>query len=233
VQKYLIKILAMNIQKAPIRIVIADDHAVFRAGLRAYLSKFPDCKVVGEANNGEDLVEMVRSLAPDVVVTDIDMPRKTGIEAAADICKYNPSSRILILSVHATQQHIINMVDAGALGYILKSSDAEEIVEAIRTLQQHKPYFCKVATEKLTEIISKQLRVGSKEPIHLSGREKEIIRLICEEYTSKAIAYTLNLSKRTVEGHRTRIMDKIGAKSVAGIITFAIENGIYSSELAH
>jgi DNA-binding NarL/FixJ family response regulator len=96
-KKYLIKKLTMTPQKAPIRIVIADDHAVFRAGLRSYLSKFPDCKVVGESNNGEDLVEMVRSLAPDVVVTDIDMPRKTGIEAAADICKYNPSSRILIL----------------------------------------------------------------------------------------------------------------------------------------
>jgi len=219
-------------QQAPIRIVMADDHAVFRAGLRTYLSKFPDCKVVGETNNGEDLVEMVRSLAPDVVITDIDMPRKNGIDAATEICKYNPSSRVLIISVHASQHHIVNMVDAGALGYILKSSDAEEIVEAIRTLSKHKPYFCKVATEKLTEIISKQLRVGQKEPIHLSGREKEIIRLICEEYTSKAIAYTLHLSKRTVEGHRTRIMDKIGAKSVAGIITFAIENGIYIRDLS-
>ncbi len=218
-------------QQAPIRIVMADDHAVFRAGLRTYLGKFPDCKVVGETNNGEDLVEMVRSLAPDVVITDIDMPRKNGIDAATEICKYNPSSRVLIISVHASQHHIVNMVDAGALGYILKSSDAEEIVEAIRTLSKHKPYFCKVATEKLTEIISKQLRVGQKEPIHLSGREKEIIRLICEEYTSKAIAYTLHLSKRTVEGHRTRIMDKIGAKSVAGIITFAIENGIYIRDL--
>lgn len=218
-------------QQSPIRIVMADDHAVFRAGLRTYLGKFPDCKVVGETNNGEDLVEMVRSLAPDVVITDIDMPRKNGIDAATEICKYNPSSRVLIISVHASQHHIVNMVDAGALGYILKSSDAEEIVEAIRTLSKHKPYFCKVATEKLTEIISKQLRVGQKEPIHLSGREKEIIRLICEEYTSKAIAYTLHLSKRTVEGHRTRIMDKIGAKSVAGIITFAIENGIYIRDL--
>lgn len=219
-------------QKLPIRIVIADDHAVFRAGLRTFLEKFVDCKIVGETNNGEDLVEMVRSLVPDVIVTDIDMPRKSGIDAATDICKFNPSSRILILSVHASQQHIINMVDAGALGYILKSSDAEEIVEAIRTLAQHKPYFCKVATEKLTEIISRQLKVGTKETIHLSAREKEIIVLICAEYTSKAIAHTLHLSKRTVEGHRTRIMDKIGAKSVAGIITYAIENGIYTREFA-
>jgi DNA-binding NarL/FixJ family response regulator len=211
-------------QKVPIRIVMADDHAVFRAGLRSFLSKFSDFKVVGEASNGEELVDIVHTLAPDIVITDIDMPRQN---AALAISKNNPSSRILILSVHATEQHITNMVDAGALGYVLKSSDAEEIIEAIHTLYQHKPYFCKVTTEKLTEIITRQIKGGAKEPVQLSVREKQIIQLICAEYTSKAIAYTLHLSKRTVEGHRTRIMDKIGAKSVAGIITYALENGIY------
>ncbi|MFN4975010.1 MAG: response regulator [Bacteroidota bacterium] len=214
-------------QKVPIRIVMADDHAVFRAGLRSFLGKFTDFKVVGEANNGEDLVELVQTLSPDIIITDIDMPRRNGIDAAGAICKHNPSSRILILSVHASEHHITNMVDAGALGYVLKSADAEEIIEAIHTLFQYKPYFCKVSTEKLTHIITKQVKGIHKEPVQLSGREKEIIQLICEEYTSKAIAYTLHLSKRTVEGHRTRIMDKIGAKSVAGIITYAIEHGIY------
>jgi two-component system response regulator NreC len=214
-------------QKVPIRIVMADDHAVFRAGLRSFLGKFSDFKVVGEANNGDDLVDLVHSLAPDVVITDIDMPRRNGIDAAMAISRNNPSSRILILSVHATEQHITNMVDAGALGYVLKSSDAEEIIEAIHTLYQHKPYFCKVTTEKLTDLITRQIKGGTKDPVQLSLREKQIIQLICAEYTSKAIAYTLHLSKRTVEGHRTRIMDKIGAKSVAGIITYAIENGIY------
>ncbi len=218
-------------QKLPIRIVMADDHAVFRAGLRSFLGKFQDLKVVGEANNGEDLVELVHSLAPDVVITDIDMPRRNGIDATQAISKNNPSSRILILSVHASEQHITKMVDAGALGYVLKSSDAEEILEAIHTLYQHKPYFCKETTEKLTEIITKQVKGGSKEPVQLSLREKQIIQLICAEYTSKAIAYTLHLSKRTVEGHRTRIMDKIGAKSVAGIITYALENGIFDRSI--
>ena len=217
-------------EKKKINVLIADDHAVFRAGLKTLLSKIPAMHVCGEVNNGEDLLKMAVTLKPDVVITDIEMPLLDGILATKELCKKMPDSRILVLSVHASEDHIVKMVDAGAMGYIMKSADTDEIIEAIYTLEQHKPYFCKTITEKLTDIISKHLKVPVKEPVFFTEREKEIMNLICDEYTSKAIAHTLCLSKRTIEGHRTRIMDKIGAKSVAGVIAYAFENGIYKKK---
>ena len=217
-------------ERRNITVLIADDHQVFRAGLIAFLSGYPDFSVIGEAANGQDLLQMAIKLLPNIIITDIDMPLMNGIQATKELCKRIPCCRVLALSVDATEETVIKAIDAGVMGYILKSSDTSEIREAIYTLDNYKPYFCKSVSEMLTAIISRRFKVPAKTPFFFTDREIEIIKLICAEQTSKAIAYSLNLSKRTIEGHRTRIMDKIGAKSVAGIIAYAYETGIYKKK---
>jgi len=209
-----------------IRVVIADDHSLFRNGLRNLLSQIRHIEVVGEAMNGQELVRRSVELSPDIVLTDINMPLMDGILATREIARRRPGTGVIVLSAYNKEEPILRMLEAGALGYVLKSADNEEISEAINTVSEHKPYFCREVTEKLTEIVSRNYQLPPDADLHFTDREKEIMRLICREFTSKEIAYSLSLSKRTVEGHRTRIMDKVGAKSIAGIITYAFRSGI-------
>ena len=213
--------------KRNIRIVIADDHVLFRSGLRNLLGQIKNVEVVGEAINGQDLVRNCIKLMPDVILTDIGMPVMDGVMATKELARRKINSRIIVLSAHSKEEPILKMLEAGALGYVLKTAECDEISEAISTVYHNKPYFCKEITEKLTEIVTKNYQLPPQPDVDFSDREKEIMRLICREFTSKEIASTLNLSKRTVEGHRTRMMDKVGAKSIAGIITYALEKGIY------
>ncbi|MEO8172831.1 MAG: response regulator transcription factor [Sediminibacterium sp.] len=216
-------------EKRTIRVMIADDHVLYRNGLRSLLTQIRSIEVVGEAANGQELVRRSIELIPDIILTDIGMPVMDGVLATKEIARRKLGCRIIVLSAHGKEEPILKMLEAGALGYVLKSAEAEEISEAIRTVYNHKPYFCREITEKLTEIVSRNYQSPPQLDISFTDREKDIIRLICRESTSKEIAYSLNLSKRTVEGHRTRIMDKIGAKSIAGIITYALERGIYKT----
>lgn len=209
-----------------IRVVIADDHCLFRNGLRNLLSQIRHIEVIGEAMNGQELVRRSVELSPDIILTDINMPLMDGIMATREIARRRPGTGVIVLSAYNKEEPILRMLEAGALGYVLKSADNEEISEAISTVSEHKPYFCKEVTEKLTEIVSRNYQLPPDADLHFTDREKEIMRLICREFTSKEIAYSLSLSKRTVEGHRTRIMDKVGAKSIAGIITYAFRSGI-------
>jgi DNA-binding NarL/FixJ family response regulator len=213
-------------EKRNIRVMIADDHVLFRNGLRNLLSQIKNVELVGEAVDGQDLVRRSIELIPDVILTDLGMPVMDGVLATKEIARRKLGSRVIVLSAHGKEEPILKMLEAGALGYVLKSAEVEEISDAINAVYRHKPYFCREITEKLTEIVSKNYQLPPAD-IFFTDREKEIMRLICKESTSKEIAYTLNLSKRTVEGHRTRIMDKIGAKSIAGVITYALGHGIY------
>jgi two-component system response regulator NreC len=210
-----------------ITVLIVDDHGVFRTGLKTLLAGVPRIQVLGEAVNGREMVEKALQLLPDVIITDVDMPVMTGIEATKELCKKIPYCRVLVLSVDAKEETVLKMIEAGAMGYILKNAEPDEIRDAIYMVNLYKPFFCKLITQMLTEIVSRHLKFPPRPEVVFSEREKEIIKLICDEYTSKAIAFTLNLSKRTIEGHRTRIMDKISAKSVAGVIAYAFEKGIY------
>ncbi|MES2331765.1 MAG: response regulator transcription factor [Bacteroidota bacterium] len=214
-------------ERRNIRILIADDHILYRNGLRNLLTQVRNVEVIGEAANGQELVRRSIELTPDVILTDIGMPVMDGVLATKEIARRKLGCRVIVLSAHGKEEPILKMLEAGALGYVLKSAETEEISEAIRTVYNHKPYFCREITEKLTEIVSRNYQMPPQADLSFTDREKEIMKLICREYTSKEIAITLNLSKRTVEGHRTRIMDKIGAKSIAGIITYALERGIY------
>jgi DNA-binding NarL/FixJ family response regulator len=214
-------------EKRAIRLLIADDHLLYRNGLRDLLKQIKNVEMIGEAANGQELIRRAVELSPDVILTDISMPIMDGIAATKELIRRKICCRIVVLSAHSREELILKVLEAGALGYVLKSAETEEIAEAISTVYHHKPYFCREITEKLTEIVTKNYQMPTQADIHFTDREKEIMRLICRECTSKEIAYTLNLSKRTVEGHRTRIMDKIGAKSIAGIITYALGRGIY------
>ena len=215
----------MQIEKKNITVLIADDHGVFRTGLKMLLSQLKHISVVGEAGNGQELVRRSAELLPDIVLTDIAMPVMDGIAATRELVRRRYGSRVIVLSAHGREEPILQMLEAGALGYVLKSADSAEISEAISTVFHNKPYFCQEITERLTEIVSRNYQSPVRVTVSFTEREKEIIRLICHEATSKEIAHTLHLSKRTVEGHRTRIMDKIGAKSIAGVITYAVAKG--------
>lgn len=210
-----------------IRIVIADDHSLFRTGLKTLLSQVRNVEIVGEAVNGQELIRRSIELSPDVILTDIGMPVMDGVIATKELARRKISNRVIVLSAYGKEEPVLQMLEAGALGYLLKTADTDEISEAINTVYRHKPYFCREITERLTDIVAKSYQMPIRVDVAFTEREKDIIRLICKEYTSKEIAYTLNLSKRTVEGHRTRIMDKVGAKSIAGVITYALDKGIY------
>lgn len=217
-------------EKSNIRVMIADDHTLYRSGLRTLLAQVKNVEVVGEVTNGQDLVKRSLELKPDVILTDIGMPVMDGIVATRELARRKISNRVIVLSAYGREEPILQMLEAGALGYVLKSADSGEISEAINTVYRNKPYFCKEITERLTEIVTKSCQSPMLSDIFFTDREKEIITMICREATSKEIAYKMNLSKRTIEGHRTRIMDKVGAKSIAGIITYAVEKGLYRKD---
>jgi len=186
-------------------------------------------EVSGEAANGLAIVELARQLQPDVILMDIVMPEMNGIEATKLLIKEMPAVKIIALTMFDDESMVIDMLDAGATGYLMKNTNRKELIEAIETVLNHKPYFSDEITEKITRIVTNHVHSPIETPpSSFTEREKEIMCLICDEHTTKEIAYRLKLSSRTVEGHRLRIMDKIGAKSIAGIITYSVRSGIYS-----
>lgn len=211
-----------------IRVVIADGHRVYRAGIQTLLRGFNDLEVVGEASNGEMLLEKFDALVPDVVLTDYSLPTVDGLQATMAILAKDPHARILALSQDDHEEAIMGMLDAGALGFLSKHADQVEIAEAIFTAYQRKPYFCKRIADKLTQLHVNRVQKPRTPRIFFSEKEQSIMRMICNELTSKEIAYELKMSKRTIEGLRTRIMEKIGAKSIAGVITYSVFNGIFA-----
>ncbi len=217
-------------EKKSIRVLIVDDQHVFRLGLKALIQNMEGIEVIDEASDGLMMIKKAIEIKPDLILTDIKMPELDGIAATKELFKLVPDSRVIALSAYTKDDLILQMLESGAMGYLVKSAETSEIKEAIETVYNRKPYFCKEITLRLTDIVAKNYKLPSKSEASFTERELEIIRLICSAYTSKEIANTLHLSKRTVEGHRTRILDKIGAKSIAGIITYAIESGIYQKE---
>jgi DNA-binding NarL/FixJ family response regulator len=212
-----------------ITIVIADDHAIFRDGLKLMIKKEKGLKVVGEAANGKELIEKVDELTPHVVLTDIVMPEMDGIAAARIISTKHSNVGIIALSSFDQEYLVIDMIEAGALGYLLKNTGRKEIVDAIEAVYLKQCYYC----ETVSAQIKKRIAGSSFNPfskfkkIMFNETEIEIIRLLCEELTSKEIASLMFLSPRTIDGHRQRIMERIGAKSIAGILMYAVKNGIY------
>jgi DNA-binding NarL/FixJ family response regulator len=219
----------MNETYSPIRIVLADDHEIFRDGFAVMLKKQTDIKLVGEAADGKELIEITERLMPDIVLTDIKMPKIDGIKATEIIREKFPGINIIALSMFDDDNLIIDMLEAGAKGYLLKSAHKSEIFEAIKAVYKHETYYCKSTSSKLLHLIAQSRFDPSKEiqKPKFSQKEIEIIRLICQEASNKDIAAKLYLSIRTIEGYREKIQEKIKAKNAAGIVVYAIKTGIY------
>ncbi len=213
---------------ADIKLVIADDHEIFRDGFKLMLSKFPEITLVGEAGNGRELLELIEKENPDVILTDIKMPVMDGIEAAKKITELYPDKGIIGLSMYDDDELIIEMLEAGAKGYLIKNAGKEQIIEAIKTVYKDEPYYCKTTSHKLTQMIAKSrfnpYKIVAK--AEFSEREKEIIAGICDEMTNKEIGDKLFISVRTVEGHRLKILEKMNVKNTVGLVVYAIKNGI-------
>lgn len=214
----------------PIKIILADDHEIFRDGFKAMLKKQPSVELIGEASDGEELVKLTRLLMPDVVVTDIKMPKMDGLQATKILSGEFPNIGIVALSMIDEENLIIDMMEAGAKGYLLKNAHKNEIVEAIKAVKNNQIYYCDGTSAKLTRMIAKSDKIPYNKSARpeLSQKEIDVIHLICEELTNKEIADRLNLSIRTIEGYRDRIQEKIGARNAAGVVVFAIRNKIYS-----
>ena len=214
----------------PIKIIIADDHQIIRDGLSILLSKINNIEILGNAANGEELIEKVRSQNPDIVLTDIQMPVMDGIEAARILLQENESLGIIALTMHEETNYIVDTVEAGVRGYLLKNTSKSELLKAINMVHEGDTYFCKEATDKLVSLVSKTnfypLKPNDK-PV-FTKQELQIIQLICQQFSSKEIAATLDMSKRQVDSLREKIQKKIGARNLAGIVMYAIRNGIFS-----
>ena len=214
---------------SPVRVLLADDHEIFREGFYSLFNKQPDIELLGDAANGEQLVKLTAELSPDIVLTDIKMPVMDGIEATKKIVSLYPHVSIIALTMFDEDDLIVEMLESGARGYLLKNAHKDEVFDAIKTVYTGDTYFCKHTTAKLTKLISKS-RYNPYKPIERSlfnDKETEIIRLICAEHTNKEISDQLHLSVRTIEGYRERIQEKMKVKNAAGIAVYAIKNGIY------
>lgn len=212
----------------PITVFVSDDHAIVREGLVGLLATQPDIRVIGTAADGRDTVRQVAKLQPGVVVMDISMPLMNGIEAAREIRERVPQARVVILSMHASVEHVFHALEAGAAGYLLKESVGKEIVDAVRAAHAGRRYLGRKVAEALAEGIS---RGGTASPLEsLSARERQVLQLVAEGHSSAQIAATLNLSPKSVDTYRSRVMQKLHVGDVAGLIKFAIQHGITSVE---
>lgn len=213
---------------ADIKLLIADDHEIFRDGFKLMLTKYSEIILTGEAANGAELVELAEKLQPDVIITDIKMPVMDGIEATKKIIERFPDMGIIGLSMYDDDELIVEMLEAGAKGYLIKNAGKEQITEAIKTVYNNDPYYCKTTSNKLTSMIAKSRFNPYKKTVKIefTEREKEIIEQICKEMTNKEIGDKLFLSVRTVEGHRLKILEKMNVKNTVGLVVYAIKNGI-------
>ena len=212
-----------------IRVLVADDHAVIRDGLRYLLQAQGDMTVVGEAADGRQAVRLAQQLSPDVVVMDIAMPELNGIEASQQIRDTCPSAQVVILSIHSATEHIFRALQAGAQGYLLKETAGVEVAEAVRAVHAGRRYLSNKIAETVIEDYINQRHAAS--PLdRLSPREREVLQLVAEGKSSAQIAETLGLSTKSVETYRARLMSKLDLDDLPSLVKFAIQHGLISLE---
>jgi len=212
----------------PIKVFLADDHAVVRDGLRALLEAQADITVVGDAATGREAVRQVTRLKPDVVVIDIAMPELNGIDATQQIRESCPSTQVVILSMHGSAEHISRAMKAGALGYIMKESAGKEVGDAVRSVHARRRYLSSQISDTMVGDYLHLLQTASAQsPLDsLSSREREILQLVVEGKSSTEIANTLFLSPKTIETYRSRLMNKLRIHSLPDLVKFAVQHGI-------
>lgn len=215
----------------PIKVVIADDHALFRAGVKTALSIKKDVELIAEADNGMQLLNLLKHIEPDVILLDIQMPIMDGIATLPEIRKLYPHVKVIILSMHNDHSMISKLMEIGANSYLTKNSDSENIYNAIKTCYEQEFFFNELTNKALlTGLRTKRTDPGSPQEVHLSEKELTILKLMCEEKTTKEIADLVEISPRTVEAIRDKLKTKTGAKSMAGLVMYAVKNGIIEQQ---
>jgi DNA-binding NarL/FixJ family response regulator len=210
-----------------IRVLLADDHTLMREGLRALLTTTTDIEVVGEVHSGREAKRQVLQLNPDVVLMDITMPDLNGIEAARVIHLKCPAVRIVMLSMHATAEYVYRAFEAGACGYVLKESAVDEVISAVRTVHEGKPYL----SPALAETVPNPAAGRARSPVdRLSTRERQVLQLVVEGRTSNEIGRMIHLSPKSVETYRSRLMSKLGVRDLPSLVKFALEHGLTSAK---
>ena len=212
------------------RVLLADDHALVRAGIRALMEKIPNVEVVGEAGTGRKALELVRSTLPNIVLMDIAMTELGGLEALPRITKDFPSVKVIILSAHASEEYVIRALREGASGYMLKDSATTELELAINSVIHGKIYLSPSISRTVIDDYLQRVS-GAVSPLEqLTSRQREILQLIAEGKNAKEIAADLDISIKTVESHRLQLMDRLNIHDVPGLVRYAIRNGLVSAE---
>lgn len=221
----------MNDPQKPTRIILADDHTIVRAGIRAVLEKFPGVQVVGEANDGREVLELVKQHQPDVVLMDITMPGLNGLEAAERMVKEFPGIRVIILTMHNNDEYYWRALKVGAAGYLLKKAATTELETALQQVMRGEVYLSQEISARLLKKIPLDGIAERKSPLEqLTGRQREILQLIAEGQNTKQIADLLKVSPKTVEYHRMKLMDALNVHDVPGLVRFAMRVGLISQE---
>ena len=212
----------------PISVLLADDHNLVRAGIRALVEKLPEVSVVAEAKDGREALRLVRDSNPDLVLMDIAMPGLNGLEATARISREFPSIRVIILSMYANDEYVREAINAGAYGYLVKRSAATELERAITAVARGEKYFSPLVSARVNRDSGGRLTVDRGWIERLTPRQREILQLIAERHSTKDIASILNISIKTVETHRAQLMERLDIHDVPGLVRFAIRSGLVS-----
>jgi len=213
-----------------IRVLLAEDHTIVRKGLRSLLDDEAGIEIVGEAEDGQQTMELVQHLLPDVVLMDITMPVLNGLEATRQIKKLFPQVKVLVLTVHSTEEYIFQVLRAGASGYVVKQAAVSELVQAIRTVYHGDSFLSPSISRQAIEEYGRQAEAMEDKHDRLTDREREVLQLIAEGRTNREIASRLHVTVKTVEAHRAHLMDKLGLHSTADLTKYALRKGIINPD---
>ena len=219
-----------NLGSKPVRVLLADDHKLVRAGFRAMLNSLGDLEIIGETGDGREALELIQKHRPDVALLDITMPSLTGLEVAKRVANLIENVRVIILSMHTSEDYIARAVRAGVSGYLLKNADPVELELAIRAAMNGEMYLSPAVSKQLVEDYARRMRQEGVPEEQLTTRQREILQLIAEGKATKDIASGLNLSIKTVETHRKDLMERLGIHDVPGLVRYAIRSGIIKAE---
>ncbi len=214
-----------------LRVLLADDHALVRAGLRALLAEMPGVEVVAEAGDGQEALALVAATRPDVALVDVSIPRLNGLEVAARVRKEHPGTRVVVVSMHADDEFVRRALVAGAAGYILKQADRAELELALRAIANGDTWLSPAVSTKLVAEYTQRGAVPTEQPLErLTSRQREVLQLVAEGLSTKEIAVRMNVSAKTVDAHRADIMARLGIHGVAGLVRYAIRVGLVRPE---